>query len=263
MSPSTAIKQCKQCLHAAGMNPEIGIEIVDASNLDARIDKGADASGDEPTRVPSDGGGKRTGHKQKHANKPATASNTNRKWLRIDAHSTESHVSGSAARMLAAKLGVQVRLDAATVLSLSSSYACIDHTSCTSQPRDLRFLELHSASYSPAALLARDHAIIVSFEDIRCIITLTYVLVVNPFEERVASLIEDFKAQLVSQQQATEDTKMMRFPGESKLTDVASKLKFGRTAVELPFELKALEICFDKVGGPRLLIFHLEAHRPL
>ena len=33
--------------------------------------------------------------------------------------------------------------------------------------------------------------------------------------------------------------------GESKLSDVTSRL--GRAAVELPFELKALEICFDKV----------------
>ncbi|GAX73088.1 hypothetical protein CEUSTIGMA_g541.t1 [Chlamydomonas eustigma] len=112
------------------------------------------------------------------------------------------------------------------------------------QPRDLRFLELHAVSYSPPALLARENAIVVSFECIRCIITLTYVLVINPTDERVASLIEDLKAQLVGQQHK------MRFPGESKLSDVASKLKFGRAAaVELPFELKALEICFDKIAS--------------
>lgn len=68
--------------------------------------------------------------------------------------------------------------------------------------------------------------------------------VVNPENDRVDGLLEDFRKQL-SSSQSVHQHKKQRFPGESKLTDVTSRL--GKAAVELPFELKALEICFDKV----------------
>ena len=66
--------------------------------------------------------------------------------------------------------------------------------------------------------------------------------VVNPDDEKVAGLVADFKTQLSGHSDQTKK----RFPGDSKLSDVTSRL--GRAAVELPFELKALEICFDKVS---------------
>ena len=98
--------------------------------------------------------------------------------------------------------------------------------------------------FSPPALLARENAIVVSFESIRCIITLDYVLVINPEDERVAGLIDDFKSQF---RNPSNQAHKRGYPGVSKLSDVASKLRYGRAVIELPFELKALEICFDKV----------------
>jgi len=59
-------------------------------------------------------------------------------------------------------------------------------------------------------------------------------------------LLEDFRRQLCCFP-SDHQHKRQRFPGESKLTDVTSRL--GKAAVELPFELKALEICFDKVDA--------------
>ena len=86
--------------------------------------------------------------RQAKKHKAAAAVNL-RRWLRIDAHG-ESYITGSATLKLAHRLGIQ--------------------------PRDLRFLELQSASYSPTALLARESAIVVCFESIRCILTLSYIL---------------------------------------------------------------------------------------
>jgi hypothetical protein len=195
--------------------PEVRIE-TDAERLTCQDEVGVDINNDVYKSSGSgDEGGKDLG-RSKNNKREKLGTGNQRKWLKIDAEG-ESYITGSATLRTVSKLGIQ--------------------------PRDLRFLELHAVSYSPPALLARENAIVVSFECIRCIITLTYVLVINPTDERVTSLIEDLKAQLVGQEHK------MRFPGESKLSDVASKLKFGRSAaVELPFELKALEICFDKVN---------------
>ena len=64
----------------------------------------------------------------------------NRKWLRISA-AEESFVLGSSTLKLAHKLGIQ--------------------------PRDLRFLEMQTASHSPPVLLARESCIVLCFESIR------------------------------------------------------------------------------------------------
>ena len=50
------------------------------------------------------------------------------------------------------------------------------------QLRDLRLLDPALATSYPSAILARDSALVVNLEFIKCIITTDYVLVLNPGE---------------------------------------------------------------------------------
>ncbi|KAG1661192.1 hypothetical protein FOA52_005998 [Chlamydomonas sp. UWO 241] len=144
-------------------------------------------------------------------------------WLRIGDNGDLTKLTTTAKYKMASKLGVK--------------------------PRDLRFLEMPTLTFSPPALLARDNAIVVAFESIRCIITLNCVYVVNPEDERTHSLIDELNTQLRSHRpmgMAGVPSKRA-YSSVSKLSDVASKLRYGRSVFGLPFELKALEVCFDKL----------------
>lgn len=115
------------------------------------------------------------------------------------------------------------------------------------QPRDIRLLEL-PIGYGPPALLSRESSIVVCFESIRCILSIDRVIVTNPDDEKAKRLLEDLVSKL-STSQAKSATKKGTavFPGMSRISSVAKKIQYGRgnEIVELPFELKALEICFD------------------
>lgn len=55
---------------------------------------------------------------------------------------------------------------------------------------------LQTLAFSPSALLARENAIVVCFESIRCIITLNCVYVVNPEDEKTHGLIDQLNTQV-------------------------------------------------------------------
>ncbi len=150
-----------------------------------------------------------------------------RNWLRIDQDGNTSMIQADKYK-LAHKLGVQVR--------------------------DLRILDPALASTYPSAILCRERALIVNLEHIKVIITTTYVLVINPEDENVLPFITELKQKLA---QPTINVSAS-YPGA--LNEVASKpsaLPAGRqnakleglAALNMPFELKALEVCLDSVSA--------------
>jgi len=116
--------------------------------------------------------------------------------------------------------------------------------------RDLRLLEPGLASLSPPAILDRERAIVVQLGDAaKCIITLEYVLVVNPEEEAAQGLIAELKDKLPNPLHVG---KVMSYPGLSRISDirrtqVAQQTGGAHAPVGLSFELKVLEVCLDTV----------------
>lgn len=66
------------------------------------------------------------------------------------------------------------------------------------QARDLRLLDPQLASLSPPAILDREKAIVVNLEFVKCIITMDYVMVVNPDDEKAAAFISELRNKLAN-----------------------------------------------------------------
>ncbi|GIL57731.1 hypothetical protein Vafri_12881 [Volvox africanus] len=115
------------------------------------------------------------------------------------------------------------------------------------QARDLRLLDLTSAT--PPAILGRDKAIIVNLWNLKTIITLDYCLVVSPDsivdneQERqaVAAFVRELKAKL---QPVSDGQKFKSYVG---LSSAAASAGYG--SLQLPFELKVLEVCLDMTAS--------------
>ncbi|KAG2495008.1 hypothetical protein HYH03_006941 [Edaphochlamys debaryana] len=147
-----------------------------------------------------------------------------RTWLRIDKHGETSLMQADKWR-ITHKLGIQTR--------------------------DLRLLDPALSTTYPSAILCRDKAIVVNLEHLKAIITTTFVLVVNPEDEKVVRFINELKGRLSSPatgggngmpqsrsfQALTDAERMKLAPGPSTL------------GLDLPFELKALEVCLDVMAG--------------
>jgi magnesium transporter len=159
-------------------------------------------------------------------NKKATAAVNVRNWLRIDQNGETSMMSADKYK-LTHKLGVQ--------------------------GRDLRIMDPSLATGYPAAILCRDKALVVSLEHIKVIITTTNVLVMNPEDENVLPFITELKMKL------TQPTLAVSGSYPSALNELASKAAVSTSksaakfenlaALQMPFELKALEVCLDSVSG--------------
>lgn len=123
------------------------------------------------------------------------------------------------------------------------------------QTRDLRLLDNHLGTAS--ALLCRENAIVISLSFIKAIITTEYILIVSPEEERSIKFMAQLKARL-AQTSARSNAKDEAAPRTfARSISRLIKQPAAETAqhaeamaadmVDLPFELKALEICFDEV----------------
>eukprot|EP00198_Chlamydomonas_reinhardtii_P003281 XP_001692617.1 Mg2+ transporter protein, CorA-like protein [Chlamydomonas reinhardtii] len=116
------------------------------------------------------------------------------------------------------------------------------------QTRDLRLLDPNLSTTYPSAILCRDKAIVVNLEHLKAIITTSFVLVVNPEDEKVVRFINELKGRLST---ATAGG-MPQSRSFQALTD-AERLKLApgpsTLGVDLPFELKALEVCLDVMAG--------------
>jgi len=158
-----------------------------------------------------------------------------RNWLRLDQHGDTSMIQADKWK-LTHKLGVQ--------------------------GRDLRIMDPSLATSYPSAILCREKALVVSLEHIKVIITTNNVLVMNPEDENVLPFITELKMK-ISQPSGLAGVGGS-FP--SALNDLANgkntvmptrsvaKLE-NLAALEMPFELKALEVCLDSVGAAWLLWF--------
>lgn len=129
------------------------------------------------------------------------------------------------------------------------------------QGRDLRILDPHLLSSYPSAILCRERALVVSLENIKVIITTDSVLVTNPEEDGVLPFITDLKLRL---------GRGLPGPGGSysnALDELASSASVipSRSAAKLenlhasdmPFELRALEVCLDSVSCCVMLLLSL------
>ncbi|MEW5305387.1 MAG: hypothetical protein WDW36_007929 [Sanguina aurantia] len=181
-------------------------------------------------------------------------------WLKIDEHGNSCPVQGDLFRT-AHKYGLQTR--------------------------DLRLLDPSLSSHYPPAILDRSGAIVVNLEFIKAVITTEFVIVVHPGEtvivvhpedELVAAFVADLKAKLSAPKPSCPEWQPATIPehGASQPSDAHSREEmkgvFHITAgggghggggmlrsalnmrgpladsLELPYELKVLEVCLDTVS---------------
>jgi len=142
------------------------------------------------------------------------------------------------------------------------------------QTRDLRLLDPHMSSTYPSAILCRDKSIVVNLEHIKAIITTDSLLVVNHEDEATRKFVEEVKQRLANPAVAcskafasTGDLQRAaaaNAPGHSGVFGIAGlpggPLNTGTLSAQLPFELRALEVCLDELAAEfDLLTSELEA----
>jgi len=193
--------------------------------------------------VPPDGAGETTGvhfaedganiGKAKRAtNKRRGATKTTpavvRTWLRIEPNG-ESNVLQADKYKLTTKLGIQTR--------------------------DLRLLDPHLSTTYPSCILCRDKSIVVNLEHIKAIITTKFMLVVNPEEDSSVKFIAQLKERLSSPNQglgksyaSMGDLQKAHKEGGLAPAVKESAVTAPRFDIDLPFELRALEICLDELA---------------
>lgn len=140
------------------------------------------------------------------------------------------------------------------------------------QLRDLRLLDPVLATSYPSAILARDSALVLNLEFIKCIITTDYALVLNPEDENAVTFIEELQRRLAPQAPSLASSRVgelnysysspnlgQSFPGEAASGfppphGLLGPLR-GDNGAELfdtndtPFELRVLEVALDVIGG--------------
>ncbi|GLI67105.1 hypothetical protein VaNZ11_011310 [Volvox africanus] len=201
-----------------------------STNLDPGATQAAN-SGFEVTGVegglgpaPVGGGGRR--HHRAVGGKPGKSGKSNkqstmlRTWLRIDKNGERSLLQADKWR-ITHKLGIQTR--------------------------DLRLLDPALSTTYPSAILCRDKAIVVNLEHLKVVITTSFLLIINPEDEKVSKFIHEVTSRLApsggavpqsrSYQSLTDAERLKLAPGHSTL------------GLDLPFELRVLECCLDVMAG--------------
>ena len=149
-----------------------------------------------------------------------------RNWLKIDQNGETSMIQADKYK-LTHKLGVQ--------------------------GRDLRIMDPSLATTYPSAILCRDKALVVNLEHIKVVITTNSVLVVNPEDENVLAFISELKMKLSQpgglNVSASYPTALNDLGMAMRSVASRSNVKLdGLAALQMPFELKALEVCLDSVS---------------
>ncbi|GAX84705.1 hypothetical protein CEUSTIGMA_g12127.t1 [Chlamydomonas eustigma] len=112
------------------------------------------------------------------------------------------------------------------------------------QTRDLRLLDPHFSATYPSCILCRDKSVVVNLEHIKAIITTKFMLVVNPEEDATIKFISSLKERLASPSNSL--GKVLPSMGDLQRT---GQQAIPRLDVDLPFELRALEICLDELAS--------------
>jgi hypothetical protein len=124
------------------------------------------------------------------------------------------------------------------------------------QGRDLRIMDPSLATTYPSAILCRDKAMVVNLEHIKVVITTNSVLVVNPEDENVLAFISELKMKLsqpgglnvsASYPAALNDLGLPKGMVMRSANSRSNVKLEGLAALQMPFELKALEVCLDSV----------------
>ena len=119
------------------------------------------------------------------------------------------------------------------------------------QLRDLRVLDpLLAASY-PSAILARDRALIVNLEHIKCIIATDHVLVTNAEDDTVLAFVEELQRRCASvpdaanshQNGSQSSPDLVVMSGEKGDMTKENMFPF----LEIPYELRVLEVVLESV----------------
>ena len=147
-----------------------------------------------------------------------------RKWVKVDKDGSSSIIQAEK-NELTHRLGVQLR--------------------------DLRVLDpLLAASY-PSAILARDRALVVNLEHIKCIIATDHVLVTNAEDDTVLAFVEELQRRCASAPD-TESSDMD--PSQSSPDVVVMSGEKGDMTkenmfpfLEIPYELRVLEVVLESV----------------
>lgn len=151
-----------------------------------------------------------------------------RKWVKVDQDGSSSIIQAEK-NELTQRLGVQLR--------------------------DLRVLDpLLAASY-PSAILARDRALIVNLEHIKCIIATDHVLVTNAEDDTVLAFVEELQRRCASAPDAASSNQNSNQNGSQSSPDlvVMSGEKGDMTKenmfpfLEIPYELRVLEVVLESV----------------
>jgi magnesium transporter len=116
------------------------------------------------------------------------------------------------------------------------------------QSRDLRLLDPAKSTSYPSAILCRDRALLVNLEQIRCIITTQYVLVLDANKDAGLHFVEELQQRLFARPALTTSKSD---PDLAKLVQSAEKsAQESRASVateQAPFELRVLEVVLDLV----------------
>ena len=148
-----------------------------------------------------------------------------RKWVKVDKDGSSSIIQAEK-NELTQRLGVQLR--------------------------DLRVLDpLLAASY-PSAILARDRALVVNLEHIKCIIATDHVLVTNAEDDTVLAFVEELQRRCASAPDA--DASSKQNPSHSSPDLVLMSGEKGDMTkenmfpfLEIPYELRVLEVVLESV----------------
>ena len=104
----------------------------------------------------------------------------------------------------------------------------------------------------PSAILCREKALVVNLEHIKCIITTSYILVLNADEESVISFIEEIQRRLMPLEGAENGMKESSSCSDLKGQSEEEHSELGKPVLpkieETPFELRALEVALDVVS---------------
>ncbi|KAL4428791.1 hypothetical protein ABPG77_005229 [Micractinium sp. CCAP 211/92] len=130
------------------------------------------------------------------------------------------------------------------------------------QLRDLRLLDPQLATSYPSAILARERAIVVNLEFIKCIISMDNVYITSLEDQNTQQFVEELQRRLraAAAAAAAGPTDLSSGPSgmfvSRSVANLSGAAQGGGVPLssisaaheELPFELRALEICLDTVS---------------
>ncbi|KAL4428790.1 hypothetical protein ABPG77_005228 [Micractinium sp. CCAP 211/92] len=130
------------------------------------------------------------------------------------------------------------------------------------QLRDLRLLDPQLATSYPSAILARERAIVVNLEFIKCIISMDNVYITSLEDQNTQQFVEELQRRLRAAAAAADagPADLTSGPGgmfvSRSVANLSGAAQGGGVPLssisaaheELPFELRALEICLDTVS---------------